>query len=133
MRKIAFRIWDKEKNEMVYNPIDAKMRFLSMRSPNEDEVETHIGYSTYPWERFEFMQYTGLKDRNGKEIYEGDVVCTSLLIPGEVKWGDDIACFEVVHSLGSRGLFGYIKEGSGVLVIGNVHENPDLLKCTTHS
>ena len=78
-------------------------------------------------------EYTGIKDRNGKEIYEGDVVCTSLLIPGEVKWGDDIACFEVVHSLGSRGLFGYIKEGPGVLVIGNVHENPDLLKCTTHS
>ena len=75
------------------------------------------------------QQFTGLSDRNGKEIYEGDVVCTSLLIPGEVKWGDDIACFEVVHSLGSRGLFGYIKEGSGVLVIGNVHENPDLLKC----
>ena len=129
MREIKFRAFNKRTNQMV-NLNEITPLALSI-SP--ELAGGGIGVYVPDHPDIIVMQYTGLKDRNGKEIYEGDVVCTSLLIPGEVKWGDDIACFEVVHSLGSRGLFGYIKEGSGVLVIGNVHENPDLLKCTTHS
>jgi len=62
MREIKFRAWDKEAREMLPN------------------VQNHIGNFDTAFgnmlrnERYELMQYTGLHDKNGKEIYEGDIV-----------------------------------------------------------
>src|SRR5699024_3477828 len=67
MREIKFRAWDTEKNKMV------KVDTIDFYNGNVNDVdfynqEIHFGYSTV------LMQYTGLKDKNGTEIYEGDVV-----------------------------------------------------------
>ena len=75
------------------------------------------------------MQYTGLKDRNGKEIYEGDIRkgdWVSGLQEGEysgiqvMKWDETNACF------GWEGQ--YIPDFIKVEVIGNIYENPELLE-----
>ena len=74
----------------------------------------------YVWHKGNLMQYTGLKDKNGKEIYEGDIVSNNLKEQGIVKWkgigfdwGDDFS------------------KGKGdtdeIEVIGNIYENPELL------
>lgn len=75
------------------------------------------------------LQYTGLNDKDGVEIYEGDII----IKPAnrnrhlEVVYSDDVACFEVIHPVGARALCGYVNSEGGVLIIGNVYKNPELL------
>lgn len=72
MREIKFRAWLKYKKEMVDNArpdfFSKKLHYLRDNSAGGKDV---LGVST---EDIELMQYTGLKDKNNKEIYEGDIV-----------------------------------------------------------
>lgn len=67
MREIKFRAWDKEKNIMYYN-----------ETPDKDAIFVDTLGAINCWlnsnDTYLFMQYTGLKDKKGKEIYEGDIV-----------------------------------------------------------
>lgn len=80
---------------------------------------------------FKWMQYTGLKDKNGKEIYEGDVFRYELLNDNEKEFEQDSTIYtEAVHFVDGcfeldncpLGAFYYMGE-----VIGNIYENPELL------
>lgn len=126
MREIKFRAWDKENEEMY----DVAMI----------DVETgEVAYTDHPTgynadallEQVELMQYTGLKDKNGKEIYEGDICnCREYECFGKVEWNNEEAGFYfcvVVEGGGfeEEHLYDYIDE---LEVIGNIHENPELLE-----
>jgi len=116
-REIKFRAWDKENK-----------RFWSQ------EEMTEIGgfYYTYgvgPDDEFELMQYTGLKDKNGKEIYEGDIV--KCLHP-KLLYQTNPEYNEVLHEIKwstkeGRWTDGHSNFGSGGEIIGNIYENKDLL------
>ncbi len=76
-------------------------------------------------------QYTGLKDKNGKEIYEGDIVQWAG-IKMEIFWGEDIGigygfCWRPCgdNSDYHESMTGFIDEYE---VIGNIYDNPDLLE-----
>ena len=92
-----------------------------------------VAVNTQEKARMAIMQFTGLKDKNGKEVYEGDIVSyyqpfakrTDTHI---VKWDDRWACFGLFEN-GNE----WCKENDwmkikDIEVIGNIYENPELLK-----
>ncbi len=114
MRDIKFRAWN-ESGERSYmlGPYD-----LSDAIFNYKEIRSLL-----------LMQYTGLKDKNGKEIYEGDIItCENYTMYGgkyKVCWRQDLMAFMFDLELVSPD---YLHHAEGIEVIGNIYENSELLK-----
>ena len=120
MREIKFRAWDKSNKEMF----NVEIMNFQKRQVYKDSV------SYCKFENIELMQYTGLKDKNEKEIYEGDIVKLRANHGiGVVKYYDEWGAF-VVEYIKPKPLvvlgISYYKED--IEVIGNIYENPELIK-----
>lgn len=126
MREIKFRGWLPKTKVMVtfHNPhINFEYGLLAFNNNHED----YSGIANMPddYEEAIFMQYTGLKDKNGKEIYESDIVefiddkwtTGRKTIRVEIKWID--------YKNFDGWWVSYLED---VEVIGNIHQNPELLK-----
>ena len=125
MRKIKFRAWHKEEKiigEVLGIDILHKEIFFS----NED-VDC---YEHTDFKDIELMQYTGLKDKNNKEVYEGDIVKLRANHGiGVIKYYDEWGAF-VVEYIKPRPLtvlgMNYYKED--IEILGNIYKNPELIK-----
>lgn len=124
MRNIKFRVWDKEEKSMHdVCTLGLQHKICVIEKPMWKNGLKIINKS---FDDIELMQYTGLKDINGVEIYEGDVVLDKYgpKINMIVKWIDD--GFRTIGKYNSENYVGYIKESCEV--IGNIYENPELLE-----
>lgn len=120
MRQIKFRLW--MDNEM-----------LSHEQLVDMDQETHAMYTiiTKPKqvEELVFMQYTGLKDLNGVEIYEGDIYENKNGIKWVVYYDERSASYlaDAINADYKAKAFINRKENTNGRVIGNIYENPELL------
>lgn len=157
MREIKFRAWDKKRKEW-YRRLGWERSCFS----GCPEVLTYYGFhlfgectlieppTTGDLRYLEITEWTGLKDKNGKEIYEGDILkglwgeqqdAVRHEIYGQVVFSN--GCFEWVTWLkrfknfdGKYGIkwreqfpnFDEYREVGDIKIIGNIYENPELLE-----
>lgn len=108
MRKLKFRMWDEKYNCWINDPV-----FIY---PTTDIVKQGIV----------FQQFTGLKDKNGKEIYEGDYInfsyTGSKTFQGFVRWFDDRGSFGVTVDNAFETFEELMDYWSSVEVVGNIFQ-----------
>jgi hypothetical protein len=78
-------------------------------------------------ERYHLMQYTGLKDKNGVEIYEGDIL-GGIVGGGVVVWINREARYGISFLGEAHDVYLEELEQANLEVIGNIHDNPELLE-----
>lgn len=129
MREIKFRAWDNDKKSMFIPHINASF--------NTGLHDLNIIFEKFGTE-YSFMQYSGLKDKNGKEIFEGDVISCPPLFKGDKSYFQITFGEVTVQGLQhwawlcqSRVLQKSLLDQSIIEngeVIGNVYENPELMQ-----
>ena len=114
MREIKFRAWDWKKMSNLFDLWDLSYEWFPNMCLDDswEEIMPHII----------FMQYTWLKDKNGKEIYEGDIVKGGWNYIWEVIYDEDFLQFRFKNDR-ELDYYGLNK----LEIIWNIYENPDLL------
>ena len=120
-REIKVRAWEKE--EKIICEVES-INYLSKRIV----LIAHMGAFSIStvFKDVIFMQYTGLKDKYGKEIYAGDIIDIAKEVDGNIKIIRTFVKYSAPHFLTNYGHGCWLT--SSCEVIGNIYENPELLK-----
>lgn len=129
-REIKFRGWNDKHNKWLYGYYADSQGFSIIIDENYEEStleDVLVNKKT-------IGQYTGLKDKNGKEIYEGDILITGSTsnLTVEVVYNEEDTSFILkltsINEVGARTLGSWLSLGYECAIIGNVYDNPELMK-----
>ena len=140
MRTIKFRAWDNENNQML----DVQeLNFEDCFYGGEMQIKTTMYNDYFDCREMPLMQYTGLHDENGKEIYEGDIIEFSydmfvgnfdtFVAKGKVVFEEGafyVEAFENERTTEGEAYLLYSINLDTIEVIGNIYENKELLNET---
>ena len=126
MREIKFRAWDKENEKMM------KVSSISLEN-KEISVKDFGTYHFFRIKDTELMQYIGLKDKNNKEIYEGDIVLvkpggTSTWYKTVVKFKEGAFIASLIDGEDYIYIFNRGFDSNDFEIIGNIYKNKKLLE-----
>ena len=138
MRTIKFRAWIENSQKMFYQGDQYLQSFL--RRANQLHNPKHTGHDSYGVPLL--LEFTGLLDKNEKEIYEGDIVATRVLKHSEkdlrltqkIAYDSTLGAFVLMTGIDSvekdfETTYNYcpIPWAHEIEIIGNIYENPDVL------
>lgn len=130
-RTIKFRGKRLDNGEWVYGDLEYnRAKNIARIHTYDEDGEYLIQHSVDP---ATVGQFTGLLDKNGKEIYEGDILMLGSSDAGicEVKWNESQLAFCIrfyyERNLGIRPLGAWARDGKNIAILGNIHDNPEPL------
>ena len=124
MRPIKFRAWNKEIKRMVYDIQKEYDTIAGLVYEGTDEEPGESCFNGYLIdEKYEVMQFTGLLDKNGKEIYAGDILEGGEPIDGEPRRG---VIEWATTNYTAHYNFGILPSHIYCKIIGNIYENSNL-------
>nr|DAS36619.1 MAG TPA: YopX protein [Caudoviricetes sp.] len=134
MREIKFRAWDKNDKRIFIDPqmidfYNKKIGYMQYQTEYMPDTSYSIPVGFEEFEYSELMEWTGLYDKNGEDIYEGDIIFESF---GEKYYkvifenGSFKAEFNGDFDEYSFDLIDVVAQGCEI--VGNIYENPELIK-----
>lgn len=138
MREIKFKCWNPETERMFYNYTIDK---ISRIRQSDDSLINEKVCLIYDFEDLIWLQFAGLKDANGKEIWEGDVISVGVLVTteqdeiiGKTPKEDYVLGVVEFHKgafmavmAGGEGEKAACEIEEDCIVLGNIYENPELI------
>jgi len=140
MKEIKFRAWNSDSESMIYSDCDQDGDGFFWI----DEDGIHAGYVEVKQpdhleppepttvEIEDIMQFTGINDMDGREVYEGDILDCAIICKKVVRYNPEKAAFQYFPLNDNRDTYSSPLVKGDVdqcdKVIGNIHQNPELLK-----
>lgn len=122
-RSLKFRAWDTGKKE-IFVPYELSFTKRGITVRGGKEVGTRKTYSLH--DKTVLMQFTGLHDKNKRDIYEDDIIDDGDGLLWKVYYASGVAAFRL-EGITMPGEFADMSEGNMYEVIGNIRENLELI------